>query len=413
MNRQTVASAASVALGVTLGTLAVAVPSFDASAPFQVTRTPGEPGAVHVAVDQLEVVSVFEIPDVAAGVGTNSAHLAPDGQHFALLNQHICIYTTEYVEEMCLDDVIDNVTGPLDSESVRWSPDSRYLVLPQSFRPKGVDPDLWILDTHTGSLTNITEDQIGAIDLEDSNTTLDSLDIVPRWSADGSRLLFLRYTYAGGVYGGPTVYSISPDGDDLQPVVTLDAHGRLSILAVAWSLDGNQLAMSHDSRAGYVDDGIWLLELTGLTREEVWSSNLVPSGLAFSADGQYLLAYEWPWLPPDAPMQPFRTTILSLDDGEHQPVDERFWWTLGAGWSPTGSELAYLVVDNQNSALSGLYLMAEPGEPGRQVLSGVFGMPTPYVTQPLTWTANNTLLLSLPSGKGIVIVRLGVPNTDS
>ena len=52
----------------------------------------------------------------------------------------------------------------IDSESIRWSPDSRYLVLTEEFFRSFSEPDIWVFDTTTGKVTDITDDGTTKID---------------------------------------------------------------------------------------------------------------------------------------------------------------------------------------------------------------------------------------------------------
>ena len=43
-------------------------------------------------------------------------------------------------------------------ESIRWSPDSRYLAFTENFFRRFTEPDIWVLDTTTWNVTDITDD---------------------------------------------------------------------------------------------------------------------------------------------------------------------------------------------------------------------------------------------------------------
>ncbi len=374
----------------------------------EVARAIGEgtPTPAPLQADQLTVVSVEEI-DLVAGPGGTSAYLAPDGERFAHLNwDEICIYTVMGEQQQCTN--IGEQLRPLGTETVRWSPDSRYLVMTEEFFGRLDEPDLWILDADTGELTNITDDGV-------EGTIFDSevesgYDVVPRWSSDGSRLLFMRYTGYGTDIDAPIFFTIAPDGSSLERIGEMPTTGGFPVSALDWSPDGTTIAFNFWSRDNEADNGVWIGDIGGsdfhqLTQIE---SDFSPTELEFSADGNYLLAH-FPWETVySATFDPEFSVVqaISVDSGEIQLLNEELH-VMGAGWSPDGSALAYIM--NQQYLLpdeSGLYISSGPGEPGRLVLQGFFSAPTSLIRQTLTWADNNTILLSRSPEPGIVIVRL-------
>lgn len=359
--------------------------------------------------DDLTVVATFDI-DLLAGPINTAAYLAPDGERFAYhRDNEICIYTIQGEIERCtaLDDQIRHI----DLETVRWSPDSRYLAFTNEFFRTFNDPDLWIIDTQTGELLNLTDDQFdGSAVFSDGNPLI---DVLPVWSADGSRLLFARYTPNGDSFNAADLFTIAPDGSDLQQVGTLANTEGLTMSALDWSPDGSQVVYNlWQNDEDKSEKGVWISDLDGSNARQLaqMDTQSLPTTLTFSPDGQYVLTFAVGILgaetttyePEFSP-----TRVLAVADGTEQ-LPGADAWAGDAGWGPAGHALAYVYANRyQDEENSGLYLAAGPGEPGRLVLQGIFAPPTPRWYAPLVWTANNTLLLSRSPEPGIVVIQLG------
>ncbi len=81
-------------------------------------------------VSSLSVTGTTDL-DLLAGPARTLALLAPDGAHFAHFEgSQVCIYAGN-VQQNCTDFPDD--LRSLDLETVRWSPDSRYLVMTENF----------------------------------------------------------------------------------------------------------------------------------------------------------------------------------------------------------------------------------------------------------------------------------------
>lgn len=98
--------------------------------------------------------------------------------------------------------------------------------------------------------------------------------------------------------------------------------------------------------------------------------------------------------------------VVDMESGEALLIDpERY--VVSGGWSPDGSAFAYLVNNRMEPDENGLYLTTAPGEPGTLVFAGNYNAPTPRQRQPLTWGANNVILISRSPEEGVLLVELG------
>lgn len=354
-------------------------------------------------VDQLNAVSVQEV-DLYAGPAGTAAYLAPDGEHFAYIKPpNICLYTITGTQGQCIS--TEGHLRRIDTESVRWSPDSRYLAFTEEFFRTFTEPDIWILDVTAGKLTDITDDQIDRLNITDPNQTVPSIDLLPNWSLDGSRVLFMRYVRTTDSIKPAELYSIAPDGSDLQPIGTLNSTG-LAVSAVAWSHDAKKIAYNFYLNTADSQDGVWISDADGSNPHQVLDTKIVPSSLAFSPDDRYLLIITSAMISLPRKPEDSLARVVDLNTGESKLVDDQhIVW--GAGWAPSGTGLAYVVVDPVTHESDGLYLAATPGQPGHRVQDGSLFPPTPLEQQTLIWTANNVVLVSRGPQSGVVSITLG------
>jgi Tol biopolymer transport system component len=350
--------------------------------------------------------SILHEIDLLAGPGLTGAYFAPDGEHFAYLNRDegICIYTIMGEQERCTP-ILDQMQN-IEPESIYWSSDSRYLIMSEEIFRSLVDPDIWMIDTTTGELTNLTDDEaIGRLEFD--NEDWPPIDIAPRWFNDGQQIAFLRYDKGEQAMNVASLMTMSPDGSELVISRQLDGIDTFGINIFDMSPDGSQIAYNIFSKEEG-QSGLWLSSIDGDDGRQVapMEGGLAPLSITFSPDGHSVLAittFLMTRVEPEPEFSPVR--IVSLDDGEIRLLDENHP-VISAAWSPDGSMLAYLVRDQLSPDESGLYVTSGLGEDSTLVLQGRFAPPTNQWRQPLMWATNNTILLSRQPEPGIVIVQL-------
>ncbi len=121
--------------------------------------TQADPPTRPVTADAVQVAEIIELPLLAAP-GPTSAYLAPDGERIAYLSgETLCILEIDTVAadvQAAVDagtpfeNALDGLTGnpdqfagvtctslaalkSLDQETIRWSPDGRYLAMAENF----------------------------------------------------------------------------------------------------------------------------------------------------------------------------------------------------------------------------------------------------------------------------------------
>jgi dipeptidyl aminopeptidase/acylaminoacyl peptidase len=376
-------------------------PPLQGSATEQPAAT-GAPAATAVSVDDLSVISVDPLDMVAGPAGTR-ALISPDGKRFAYASagkKTICLYTVAGQQENCID--VSKV--PLTLDSLRWSPDSRKLALTENFLQYFLDPDIWIVDATTGQLTDVTDDGVvGSSMFKDMNA---NIDLSPYWSSDSTRLAFIRYIQTGKEISASTFFTIAAAGGTPERMGELQSPNRFSTYLLAWSPDGSEIAYNVDTaKKGTPENGVWLADLNGQNQKQILKAPQdLPGVIEFSPDGRYVLSIaHWATLPAEPAQSPVRVAPV---DGSGDILVDQDHLVLSAAWAPSGAGLAYVVFDDAHPDTSGLYLTAEPGKPGRLVLPGMFMAPSPGADQ-LSWSADNTILLSTRGGKPLNVVHLG------
>lgn len=386
---------------------ATAVFSSTAQAAFQAAQTATQFAIATPTPTPLpdQVVSTQTL-DLVAGVRGQNAYLAPDGETFAFVTPiSVCLHRITGEEISCIP--LDERLNGIDFSSVRWSPDSRYLVFHENFLIMLNEPDLWVADTQTRRVSNITDDQVEGSAL--SRDIPVDWDMAPVWTHDG-RIAFLRYNRVNsGNSGG--IYTIQPDGSGLEELVNLGAVESVPVYTFDISPDGQHIAFNW-----YRDDkrqeGLWLLNLQ--TNEEQLlmaanEQNEIPVLVSFSPDGQYVLSM-------DNRMGSINSVgrgaegsgvrVLPVEGGTPILVDTEHV-VYYAWWTPDGNGLAYLIQTMQEEEVSGLYLADFPGDEGERVLDGLLFPPTNNVMALMRWARNNTILLSVAPDYNVMVVQLG------
>ncbi|QPC82999.1 hypothetical protein G4Y79_01080 [Phototrophicus methaneseepsis] len=377
----------------------------------------GTPAEIHA--DDMVVVNTTEI-DLIAGPANTAAYLAPDGSQFAYLADHeICFYALPEVEETSCIEMPEN-SRPL-ADTIKWSPEGRYLVMQNNdFLRMFLEPDLLLVDTQEGTLTNVTDDGVdGSIFGEDLDETV-QIDLAPQWVTEEG-FAFLRYETDGDDFSPANIYSYDIASGQAQSFGEIpQSQGRLDVYLFDVEAATEQYAFYLDQRSDNLY-GIFLSEneafprsIAGATSPE---SRYAGIGLiSISPDGQYLLNYDIRALSMGASMwTDINNSVaqaLDIETSEGVLIDDAHFVTQ-AGWSPQGHGLVYVVNSLEDNGESGLYITSAPGEPGHMLLSfdeldvQAMAGTTPYRQQPIMWASNNTILVSVfPEGK-LLLIELG------
>jgi WD40 repeat protein len=195
--------------------------------------------------------------------------LSPDGAWIAGTgpNDDFCIWDVETLEPTCDGEALAGIIP----RSVTWSPDSTAVAFSLDAPRMLRDSDVYVFETETGTVENLTEDDpdgTGADDIgfgDDAATGPVPIDLYPSWSPDSQELVFAR-----------TMWSLD-DGDPGTSLMTIPREGgepeELLVLApptpmivngpMTWQDDD---AILFGIRKADLDDGqngIWRTSLDG------------------------------------------------------------------------------------------------------------------------------------------------------
>jgi dipeptidyl aminopeptidase/acylaminoacyl peptidase len=387
------------------GTIQAALESaLTATAQAQTLALTATPPPAPVDWSNVSLASSTEI-DLAAGPGRTAAYLAPDGEKFAYLDDSsLCVYEGE-TQGNCIE--LEDQIRRMDEESVRWSPDSRYLTFTENFLVMLVDADVWVWDTVENTLTDLTDDGLDEIGFTEDDWT--GIDLAPDWMPDG-RILFLRYSRIAGQFMPADIYAVSIDGQE-EKLGTIQLSDPFNDPLSVYNLDveGSQLVYLHAAPNELPDDGVWISDLDGGSARQLIHTERerMPFAVDLSPDGRYVLVITIP--PYDLKYTPETSVayVVDVESGEAQPIDPEAF-VAGAGWTPEGSGLIYLTFQPlETESVGGVYVSATPGKAGTLLLDGRYSVPTSRWRQPLVWGANEVVLLSRsPEQKGILLAQL-------
>lgn len=359
---------------------------------------------------RLKVIDTTEM-DIKAGPGLSAVLLSPDGTRALQIDgMNFCLLAPAeigpWAELSCARGSRDLLFGSV--EDMLWSPDGTQLLTPTYARAfeRFQDTDVQLLDPATLALTDLTDDRADGSLLHDHTPA--NLDIVSRW-LDDETIAFIRYSIPGDGFSqrsGPWLMTVSASGGEAKRISKpLSPNGMVYTLAVA--PDGKRIAYAVDDRNDAKSAGIFLTDVDGAAPRRIATMASLPApplGLAFSADGNYLMS-----VTSTSANTGIVANVINLESGDVISVGDGQTIT-GAAWSPSGSALAYLVYDRDKPANpGGMFIANSPGAPGRLLVGGALMPPVCCGKLPFTWAANQTMLLSRidTGGTKVLYVRLG------
>jgi hypothetical protein len=267
------------------------------------------------------------------------------------------------------------------------------------------DTDIRLFDPAIFTVRNLTEDNFDDSLLDGKGPA--NLDLLAHW-IDGDTIAFVRYAIPDGGFrqGTPTsLMTINVSGRDPKPVLEIASTTGFQVWAMTVAGDGKQIAYSVADKDDADNAGIYVLNRGEATPRRVAAMSDVgapPAGLAFSADGKFLLLL-------GRTADGIDARVIDLGSGKVVPVDPA-QNIVGVAWSPHGSALAYITFDRTKADMpGGLFLADAPGKQARLLIGGGFFPTVCCGQQPFTWASNDTMIIArLGDNLGSVLfVRLG------
>lgn len=326
--------------------------------------------------------------------------LSPDGQRIATLERDgVCVYDLQGQQTACGE----FPTNTIWTDSVQWSPDSTRIVFHQDFFIRLYEPDIYVMDAQTGTITNLTEDDTDRIRIQEISS-ITSVDIAPVWSPDSTQIAFLRYASTGEAVL-PFIYRTAVIGGEptlVTPIVA--AADRFAIVSLAWAASGEQFAyVIQTPDKDNASNGVWVVDADGANSRQLlqqWGLGEV----RYSGDGRYVLTQDLITRNSYAIVWTQSTSILiEVETGKSIPIDQ----TEGAhaaGFAPNSSAIIYFTRRSQGRETV-LKLAAKPGEDGRDLTTEIaveFGRGW----RGIDWV-NPNLLIMRDNAREVYLVRLG------
>ena len=245
----------------------------------------------------------------------------------------------------------DATAAGADSTDPELSPDASRVAFVSSRKVDGSDaaePDgtrnVWVVNTDGTGAAAVT-----------TNTAAGADASFPRWSPDGSALVFYsRANPDGGDSESPNqisnIFVVGADGDGYTALTELTAAGASS-RGPRWSPDGSQIAYFSYRVVGGGDEGqetanIWVMDASGDGSTPLTSLTAADAdsfGPEWSPDGTQLVFHSGRKLDgSDASNGPHNIWVVGADGGGAAPVTElEAASTSDPVWSPDGAWIAY------------------------------------------------------------------------
>ena len=174
-----------------------------------------------------------------------------------------------------------------------WSPDGQWIV----FEADNDAPD----DQQQGSIWKVRNDGSGLTPLTDGPSG-GTDDRQPNWSPTGDRILFQRHTPGSDNWN---LYTIAPDGSDIQPVTTAPA----SDTDASWSPDGKWIVYSSDY-GGLPTPNIFIIPAqSGSPLRVTYDDTHEDGAPSWSPDGKWIAFESHPGQDEDTPASLWRVAV--------------------------------------------------------------------------------------------------------
>ncbi len=324
-------------------------------------------------------------------------------------DKNFCVWDVATLQATC-----DGRDLAIQSETIRWSPDSTAVAFSLEAAKYLIDSDIYVFDVGSGRLKDLTEDGLsGGIKFGTTPSAGPvNLDIYPAWSPNGTSLLFARTNWNSETRG-TTLMTIAREGSDAQPLFALAPPEPLIINSTMyWLADDSILfSVAHgDLHNG--QNGLWLRtasgQLTQLLKGDATSEVPMPGVTSVSPDGStatVVSIVKRVQSGTHVPSGVFFTLDLQnrqLTDMPKPGDDPTAFVTLPARFSDDGNAIVYAVYDGGEQRLA---IVSVGGEtptylPLEQPIAAVGS------TQGLQLAAGNTLYIPTNgtiSGTGLIL----------
>jgi len=303
------------------------------------TGTPASPAVASLTASAPEPV----------GAG-RAQSLSPNGQKVVVHGgAGLCVANVDGSGQRC----IPAASAIHPSDWVVWSPDSAFIAFTNDFFQQFQEPDVWIMDTSSGVISDLTEDNADKVGDPGAVT-----DLFPQFSADGKTIFFARQSAAA-----PNRIDFMARSVDTGDLTTIASEsGSIRRLAGAAFTASVVASVTYD--ADYRHGSVSLIKRGGAATPVAGLSSLDNSLVSFSADGDYLLVDSA--LPYAQYVKVVdNAAVVRVSDTAVTPVARDVSAVMWPTWSLTGDSIVF--VSGQAGAEQ-LRVAAAPGGSSRSVL---------------------------------------------
>lgn len=243
--------------------------------------------------------------DAASEKGLKTAVISHDGSRIAwyeIIDRdiHICLHLLGNMQSDC-----HFHESRVHPGSLSWSADDHYLAFGNDFIITFQEPDIWVFDTLSGGLTDLTDDGIDANLLAPSTAAKPQMDMLPVWNPAVSRQLYFFRTNLVT----REQYSLSLCSLDVttgETTVIYEFGAQFPLFSVydfseQHALDGRAVVSPDGTKLAFIvfgtppedpRSGVWLLDLAGETPpKQVFAFEFAGSGLpAWNAEARWGLS---------------------------------------------------------------------------------------------------------------------------
>lgn len=294
-----------------------------------------------------------------------SAHpvqLSPDGRRIAYTaSSQICVADIDGSHRICPK----GKEMVADKTSFSWSPDGSKIALTDDFYRDELEPDIWVMDTKTGELKDLTDDGVTRWNISRPDPKA-QLDLFPNWSSDGKTIRFTRQS--GTDKKTVDLESIPAGGGKVTKLGSISPGSTPYNNSVVFSPDGKMVAWSTGQS---VPESAHLRQVSGGSVKTFTPKQRDYNLLSFSPDGKYLLmdsqlAYTGYTVMNGQPQ------VVTVDSGDTSPVagDASASYPTWLGGSDS---LAFVKLEPKDPDNSQLRVVDGPGGKSRTLLSGQLG----------------------------------------
>ncbi len=263
----------------------------------------------------------------------------------------------------------------VDFQRLAWSPDSRYVAVTENVLVLFHESDIWLLDVEQRSLQNLTDDGLDRDFLRSQDSSTVPVDLLPVWSPDGSRILFVRSDFGAEDIRVTDLNVLDLDDRSVTGLGTVDRNYPMAVyMGLHWMADDTIFYSTETPDRDKATNGIWRLAPESDTPEQILAENPAernpPILVDVTPDGATGLIW-YPYLAGQFSTEPEVAlyALLDMETGVVEPLeptqfDGAFWYgPSNATLSPDGSKVLYTYRDDTPQS----YLaVREVGDTGRQ-----------------------------------------------